>query len=500
MSEGRSANEGGLAGRAIIAAAPALADEPLRALVIDDDEVLRSALARVLKSRGFLVSTAADGVEALTMVGPSRFDVALVDLRMPRMGGLEFLRRVKEASLPIEVVMMTAFADVDVAVAALKAGAHHFLTKPFDSNEAIVLAVTKAAEHKRLLERANQLDEKRPTQEKFGDLVGTSARMEAVYRLIDGVAATRSTVLLLGESGTGKELVARAIHQRSQRAEAPFVTVNCAAIPRDLVESELFGHVRGAFTGAQASRAGLFEAANGGTVLLDEVGDLPLAAQVKLLRVLQDGEVKRVGSDETKIVDVRVIAATNVDLNSKIAAGTFRVDLFYRLNVIAISLPPLRDRADDIVHLTGHFLQKLARRMQRDPKRVTAEAMRALREYSWPGNVRELEHALEHAFVLSPSEAINPQDLPFIRAANEDPSRSTRMREEPASGSVQIAVQVADFPYAEAKRRCIETFDEAYTVEVLRRAEGNVSEAARQAGLDRSNFRRIVRRRREKTA
>jgi len=345
-----------------------------------------------------------------------------------------------------------------------------------------------------LLERATRLEQRLLSQERFGELVGTSPKMEAVYRLIEGVADTRSTVLVLGESGTGKELVARAIHQRSPRADKPFVAVNCAAIPKELVESELFGHVRGAFTGAQTGRAGLFETANGGTVFLDEVGDLPVAAQVKVLRTLQEGEVKRVGSDEVKIVDVRVLAATNVDLNSKIAAGLFRIDLYYRLNVIAIHLPPLRDRADDVMLLTYHFLQKLARRMEREAKRVSAEAMRALRAYGWPGNVRELEHAIEHAFVLSQGDIIQVQDLPFSRQEQEGEAHpSGRARADQVG--IALAPELTDLPYAEAKKRCMASFDEVYTAEVLRRAGGNLSEAARQAGLDRSNFRRIVRRR-----
>jgi DNA-binding NtrC family response regulator len=406
------------------------------------------------------------------------------------MDGFEVLASIRERALACEVIMMTAQADVDTAVRAVKGGAHHFLEKPFPSADTVALAVTKAADHKRLAERASKLEQRLLSQERFGELVGTSPKMEAVYRIIEGVANTRSTVLILGESGTGKELVARAIHQRSSRADKPFVPVNCAAIPKELVESELFGHVRGAFTGANASRAGLFESANGGTIFLDEVGDLPLAAQVKLLRTLQEGEVKRVGSDEPKTVDVRVLAATNVDLNERIGLGTFRIDLYYRLNVISVGLPALRERGDDIQVLAYHFLQKLARRMDRPAKRLSSEALKGLREYPWPGNVRELEHALERAFILCQGEIIQPSDLPFGRAAEP---REPKRRDSKAASGLRIEALV-DLPYPEAKKRVLELFDAEYTMELMRRADGNLSEAARQAGMDRSNFRRLIKR------
>jgi transcriptional regulator with GAF, ATPase, and Fis domain len=313
-------------------------------------------------------------------------------------------------------------------------------------------------------------------------------------------------VLILGESGTGKELVARAIHQNSPRAKKPFVAVNCGAIPRELVESELFGHVRGAFTGAQSARTGLFETADGGTILLDEVGDLPLAAQVKLLRALQEGEIKRVGADENRTVDVRVLAATNVDLMSRIQSGQFRRDLYYRLNVIAIELPPLRERGDDVILLGNHYLQKFARSMHRDAKQLAPDALRALRDYDWPGNVRELEHAIEHAMVLSQREAICASDLPFIRPSGTFRDGASSAGSGQGGGrdaeSFRIAgdstgfifADLAELTYAEAKRRVVAFFDETYTGEILRRTGGNMSEAARKAGLDRSNFRRLLKR------
>jgi DNA-binding NtrC family response regulator len=532
------------------------ADDPVKVLIVDDEPAIRRALGRVLSARGFEVHTAENGADGLEKISAIQPDVALVDMRMPVMEGLELLRRVKEQGSDVEVIMMTAHADMETAVSAVKLGAYHFLTKPFPSNDAVVVTCAKAAEHRRLLDRARRLEQRLEAQEQFGELIGTSPKMRAVYKLIDGVASATSTVLILGESGTGKELVARAIHQRSARANKPFVAVNCAAIPKELVESELFGHVRGAFTGAQSARTGLFESAHQGTILLDEVGDLPLAAQVKLLRTLQEGEVKRVGSDDTKIVDVRVLAATNVDLHGKIANGTFRRDLYYRLNVIALHLPPLRQRGDDVAVLAYHFVQKYARRMMREVKKITPEALEGLRNYSWPGNIRELEHAIEHAVVLAQGDAITLRDLPFGR---EDPNEAwaldvptnvrsislpaevpTSMRspqppydddedddDETAaalfssapssvalsSGSAspsspgfpsshapgsllpagEIAADLLELPYGEAKRRALESFDRAYVSELLKRSGGNLSEAARKAGLDRSNFRRIVR-------
>jgi DNA-binding NtrC family response regulator len=443
----------------------------------------------MLLARGMTVLTAEDGANALELLARERVDVALVDMIMPRLGGLELLERLKASGAEIEVIMMTAFADVETAVHAVRSGAYHFLTKPFRSNDEVALTVAKAAEHRRLIDRAAMLERQLERREELGQLIGTSRRMQEVYRLVTGVAPTSSTVLILGESGTGKELTARAIHQHSPRAGRPFVAVNCSAIPVELVESELFGHVRGAFTGATATRAGLFEAAHEGTLFLDEVGDLPPMAQVKLLRTLQEGEIKPVGSNETRIVDVRVLAATNVELKSRIAAGKFREDLFYRLNVVLIELPPLRERRDDIPLLAQHLLRKYADKARRDIKGFTPEAMRLLGEQSWPGNVRELQNAIEHAVVFCRNDRIAPGDLPFARAARAEGGAAPGTRELAA-----LSEDLSDLPYQEAKRRALAAFDQAYFSAALARAGGNVSEAARQSGLDRSNFRRAARR------
>lgn len=467
-----------------------LEDTPPKVLVVDDEPTLRRSLARLLLSRGMGVLTADDGAVAMQILQREEVDVALVDLMMPRVGGLELLEHVRREHSGVEVVIMTAFGDVETAVKAVRAGAYHFLTKPFRSNDEVVLTITKAAERRRLLDRTAMLERRLELTEKFGELIGNSPQMQEVYRLALGVAPTGSTVLILGESGTGKELTARAIHQHSPRATNPFVAVNCSAIPIDLVESELFGHVRGAFTGATTTRPGLFESADHGTLFLDEVGDLPPLAQVKLLRALQEGEVKRVGSNDTRIVDVRVIAATNVDLKNRIVAGGFREDLYYRLNVVAISLPPLRDRPEDIPQLAYHFLQKYAARSDSPVRKISPEAMRILQNYRWHGNVRELENAIEHSVVFCRDSTIAPTDLPFSRkqGTSIEPTVELLPSAAPGSGALE------DLPYREAKDRALHSFETTYFTSLLQRAGGNVSEAARQAGLDRSNFRRAAKR------
>jgi len=461
-------------------------------LVVDDEPSLRRSLARLLLSRGMQVTTADDGAVAIELLKNSTVDVAHIDLMMPRVNGLELLDHIKASHPDVEVILMTAFGDVDTAVRAVRAGAYHFLTKPFRSNDEVYLTVAKAAERRRLLDHAAMLAKRLEQMEKFGELIGNSPAMQEVYRLATGVAATSSTVLILGESGTGKELTARAIHQHSPRSDKPFVAVNCSAIPMDLVESELFGHVKGAFTGATTTREGLFEAANHGTIFMDEIGDIPPLAQVKLLRVLQEGEIKRVGSNETRTIDVRVVAATNVDLRTRIAAGKFRDDLFYRLNVVAISLPPLRDRGEDIPLLAYHFLHKYSARAGRQVHRISSDALELLQRQRWPGNVRELENAIEYAVVFCRGDEIGIEALPFSRSAPSAAGTGSASRDAPG---VVLSRGLLDLPYRNAKAKALEAFESVYFETLLRRAGGNVSEAARQAGLDRSNFRRVAKKR-----
>ena len=452
----------------------------LRVVIVEDEPPLRRALARILEVRGMDVLTCEDGVEAMALLGQEHADVMLLDLMLPHMDGMEVLRRAKAQRPAMEVVMMTAFGEVDTAVQAVKAGAYDFLTKPFASPDAVALVVEKAAERRRLVDRARQLEAALESQTRGSDLIGSTRKMQDVFRLVGTVAQSVSTVLIRGESGTGKELVARAIHQGGPRASKPFLAINCSAIPTALVDSELFGHVRGAFTGASADRDGLFAAADNGTLFLDEVGDLPLATQVRLLRVLQEGEVKPVGSNDVRVVDVRVIAATNVDLAQAIAGGTFREDLYYRLSVIEVPLPPLRDRREDIPLLATFFLRKLARRMGRPTPAIDPVAMRLLYSASWPGNVRELENAIERAMVLSRADSLTVEDFPRLAEASAD-----------AHG--EFGSELADLPYRDAKRVALRTFEKHYVASLLKRTNANVSQAARMAGLDRSNFRRIVR-------
>jgi len=466
-------------------------DQGTRVLIVDDEATLRRTLARVLMTRGFEVLTAEDGESALALLANGKVDVMLLDVVMPLMTGMQVLQVARQRHPEVEVVMMTGHADVPTAVRVVKNGAYDFLTKPFPSAETVLMAVAKASERKRLIDRTHLLEQQLETREQFGEMVGNSPIMRQVYRLALGVAPTSSSVLILGESGTGKELVARAVHQHSPRVGRAFVAVNCSAIPVDLVESELFGHVRGAFTGALGARAGLFETADKGTLFLDEIGDLPAASQVKLLRALQSGEIKRVGSDDTRAVDVRVIAATNVDLKKRVDEGRFREDLYYRLNVIAIHLPPLRKRRDDVPLLAYHFMNKYAKRMGREIRRISPEALRILREQPWQGNVRELENAIEHAVVLARGDAILPADLPFGRGAEASSAFSDRAAPRPASPFV-LPAELGDLPFAEAKKRAVLAFEKAYIETMLERTDGNISEAARQSALDRSNFRRVI--------
>ncbi len=468
-----------------------------RVVIVDDEPTLRRTVARVLAQKGFEVVQCEDGATALEHLRTHDPDVMLIDLMMPGVSGIDVLREVKALRPDVECVIMTAYSKVEDAVASVRAGAYDFLTKPFQSFDAVAITVSKAAERRRLIARARKLEEQLDRgADALGEIIGTSGAMRAVFRLVEGVASASSTVLVLGESGTGKELVARAIHRKSARASKPFVAVNCSSIPDTLIESELFGHAKGAFTGASASRAGLFELADKGTLFLDEVGDLSLAAQVKVLRALQEGEIKRVGSNETRVVDVRVIAATNVDLAEKIAAGRFREDLYYRLNVININLPPLRERRDDVPLLAQHFLRKFARKTGKRIERFSPESLSVLSGYGWPGNVRQLENAIERAVVLATGDEITPGDLPdalgaAARATRSDGNGATAIDVEDALDLV--ARTLIEVPYPEAKRRVVRDFDRAYANALLEQSKGNVSEAARRAGLDRSNFRRVLR-------
>jgi two-component system response regulator AtoC len=382
-----------------------------RVLVVDDEENLRLVLRTFLRRHGYEVETAENGEDALPLLDGFGPDVVITDVRMPRMSGMDLLSALRAKGSEATVIVMSAYGSHDLALEAMKAGAYDYVSKPFKPEE--VLLCLQKAEERELLRRENRaLREEIAKGARFENILAKSAEMNDIFRTIAKVAPFKTTVLVSGESGVGKELVARALHARSGRGAQAFVAINCGAIPENLLESELFGHKKGAFTDATSDRRGLFEEATGGTLFLDEIGELPLGLQVKLLRVLEDERVRRLGESRDIQVDVRIVAATHRDLHAEVAAGRFREDLFYRLNVLALRVPPLRDRRDDIPLLIDYFIQRNNARLGTDVRGVTAEARRLLYEYGWPGNVRELENTIERAMVLAEANQLTAADLP----------------------------------------------------------------------------------------
>ena len=453
-------------------------------LIVDDDEALVKVFERLAKDRGLSCAVARSGEEALSHLGRALFEAAVVDIRLPGFTGLQLLEHLKRNDIQTEVIIMTGVGSVDTAVTAMKHGAYDYLTKPFEDIERVAVVIEKAMERYRLVQKLRTYERKIFFESGYEGIIGKSKRMQEVFNIIENIAPTTSTVLILGESGTGKELVARAIHSRSNRKDKRFVVINCAAIPMHLLESELFGHRRGSFTGAVADKRGLFEEAHEGTIFLDEIGEVPPAIQVKLLRVLQEGEIRAVGEvGAARHVDVRLVAATNQDLALAVREGRFREDLYYRLNVIGLELPPLRDRSEDIPLLAYHFLRKYAERMKKKVDKISVDALQALVHYSWIGNVRELENVIERAVVMAAGDTIGAQDLPakilgesFYLEAEETEAGLTR------------------FAYQEAKNRALASFNRAYITALLREAGGNISFASERAGMDRSNFKKLMKR------
>ncbi|MEN8198649.1 MAG: sigma-54 dependent transcriptional regulator [Thermodesulfobacteriota bacterium] len=379
-------------------------------LVVDDEPNYLIVLSELLRDEGFEVFTAPDGQKGLEVIEEVDLDLVVTDMQMPGLDGLQFLEKIKEQNSHLPVIMITAFAEVEKAVAAMQAGAYNYLAKPF-SNDELLVNIDKAVQHYALIRENSRLRKEMLTRTGFSGMVGKNRHMLQVYELIEKVAPTPSSVLITGESGTGKELVAKAIHFNSPRVEKPFITVNCAALAENLLESELFGHEKGAFTGAVAMRKGRFELADGGTLFLDEIGEIPLSLQAKLLRAIQEKRFERVGGSKTLSVDVRILSATNKELKEEVKAGNFREDLYYRLNVIHLRLPALRERQDDIPLLVDYFVKSVAERLGKAGLAVDKEAMRLLVSLSWEGNVRELENTIERAAILCDGEMITADDV-----------------------------------------------------------------------------------------
>jgi two-component system response regulator AtoC len=438
-------------------------------LVVDDDPITLDLLKEVLSKEGYGVETALSGEEAIKQGMDTFFDLIVTDVRMGEKDGMEVLRSFKKISPETTVIMITAFGSIETAIEAIREGAFDYISKPFKLDE-IRFTIRRALEQRRLLQENKFYRQELLDKYQFENVIGRTPQMFQVYKTIAKVADTKSTVLLYGERGTGKELIARSIHYNSLRNNRPFIPVDCASIVETLIESELFGHVRGAFTGALSTKKGLFEEADGGTIFLDELSNLSLSIQTKLLRFLQEHEIKRVGGTESVRVDVRVIAATNQPLEPLIKNGKFREDLFDRLNVVSITLPPLRERKEDIPLLANHFLQKFSEENHKNISHISPEALEILIQYAWPGNVRELEHTIERAVILTPHPIILPEDLP-------------RKIFEEAKGAKMLFPEES-LPLKEVEKR--------YVLKVLQETKGNKKKAAEILGIDRTTLYRIL--------
>lgn len=445
-------------------------------LIVDDERSMRELLERVFLREGYTVRVADNGTLALQMLKSSFFDLVISDVKMPGLSGMELLQTCREVSPDTMCVLMTAFATIENAREAFKLGADDFIQKPFDIDELKVI-VSKALEKSHLRQENALLKRELKERGKLENIIGNSRAMQEVFKMLHDVAATASTVLIYGESGTGKELIARAIHSQSPRANAPFVSINCGAFTETLLESELFGYVKGAFTGAQSNRKGLFEAANGGTIFLDEISEMTPAMQVKLLRVLQEKKVRPVGSIEEIQIDTRVVAATNRDLAQMVEEKLFRNDLYYRVNIIQIKLPPLRDRKEDIPLLAEHFLKKFTAISNRKIDSISEEAMKYLENYNWPGNVRELENAIERAVAFEQTHQIQPERLP-----------ETILRYSPAKLRSQFSLPEQGIDL----ERYMAELEKVFILDALRRTIGNQTKAADLLGLSVRSLRHLL--------
>ncbi len=453
-----------------------------RILVVDDEMIVCESCQRILEEEGYEVETALSGKEAFEKMKAHPYDIVITDLKMPGIGGMEILKTFRKDYPDSIIIMITGFSTVETAVEAMKLGAFDYIPKPFTPDE-VSIVVKKAIEKKSLMLENIYL--RQELQEKYGfhNIVGKSKKMQDIYRVIAKVAMTDSTVLIYGQSGTGKELIARAIHFNSPRREKQFVPVDCAALSENLLESELFGHVRGSFTGAVTTKPGLFEVADGGTVFLDEVGNISLSIQAKLLRVLQEREFTPVGGTRAKKVDIRLIAATNKDLEKMIKEEAFREDLYYRLNIVPLSLPTLKERQEDIPLLAVHFLKKYAEEMGKAVKGFTPEAMERLMRYSWPGNVRELENVIERTVVMIDDEMVRVEHL--ILPGQQEKEISENQIPMTSEELKEIKKQV--------REKAVEEIEKAFILSALERHQWNVTRAAEEVGMLRPNFQALMR-------
>ena len=447
-------------------------------LIVDDEPDMLALLERTLAPEtGWEIRATASGEDCLAVLREDPPDLVLLDIRMPGMDGMEVLERVRDMAQAPTVIMMTAYGVIDLAVESIRKGAYDFITKPFD-NTRLVLTLKKAMEYHRLLHENRDLQELVRGPSLFQGMVGASPRMREVFETIRMVAKTDATVLVTGESGTGKELAARAIHRLSPRRGRAFVAVNCPALPENILETELFGYAKGAFTDAKQDKKGLFQEADKGTVFLDEIGDLPPTLQTKLLRVLQEKEIKPVGDTRSVKVDVRVVASTNRDLQEQMREGAFREDLFYRLNVVGVRLPPLRERKEDLPLLVEHFLKRHARELQRPGLKVPPGFMESLQENPWQGNIRELENVLKRSVIMARDDTLAFPEPPEGRHETSPESKTALL----------------DLPYREAKDRVLRAFNRDYLAAVLARHNGNVTHSARACGLERQSLQQLLRR------
>ena len=452
-----------------------------RVLIVDDEEIVIRSCKRILSGDEFQVESVQDGREALQKIEENPYDVIILDIMMPNIDGLEVLRRVKETHPNVDVIMITGLSQIDTAVQAMKLGAFDYISKPFEPDE-LKLVVQRALERRRLLQENLTLKSEVSSKYRFENIIGLSPQMQAVFRLVAQCAPTSSTVLITGDSGTGKELIARAIHYNSLRKDKPFVPVDCNALSENLLESELFGHVKGAFTSAVVNKKGMFEVADSGTLFLDEIGNISMSIQAKLLRVLQEREFRAVGDTRTQAANFRLVTATNKDLKAMVAAGTFRDDLYYRINIFPIHAPALRERKGDIPALAYHFLKVFSAELGKSITDISEGALSTLVNYSWPGNVRELENVMHRAAILTNDNVIRQAHLVNI----VDASQTAAELSVPRTGDELKKVKKA------AREKSVEEIEKQFVLEALKRNEWNVTKSAEETGMQRPNFQALM--------